>query len=175
MNLLSPIIPATVLALVACGQIYLAETRDLTAWKGGGFGMFSTLDGRDNRRLIITLVRGNGAEQRRVHAELPKDEKIRLLAERARALPTRERLQELGRALAKQPFRLVGKGDTGRPPRAKVLTSPREQERTQRAEFDAVELVLWKVIAVPAADDVLAVRSRVIHQTTVRADTRSDG
>jgi hypothetical protein len=37
-------IPAAILALVAAAQIPLALTTPLTPWKGGGFGMFSSLD-----------------------------------------------------------------------------------------------------------------------------------
>ena len=39
-----PKIPAALLTLVAVVQIGLTRTVHLTPWKGGGFGMFSTLD-----------------------------------------------------------------------------------------------------------------------------------
>ncbi len=38
------LVPVAALVLFALLQITLAGTRDLTPWKGGGFGMFSTVD-----------------------------------------------------------------------------------------------------------------------------------
>ena len=49
------LLPALLLALVACGQLVLARTGDLTPWKGGGFGMFSTLDHGAFRRVTIVV------------------------------------------------------------------------------------------------------------------------
>src|SRR6476660_7863931 len=48
-------LPAVLLALVACAQLVLARTGDLTPWKGGGFGMFSTLDHGAFRRVTVVL------------------------------------------------------------------------------------------------------------------------
>lgn len=47
-----PLLPAALLCLVALAQVYLTQTYDLTPWKGGGFGMFSTNDG-DSRRVEV--------------------------------------------------------------------------------------------------------------------------
>ena len=48
-------IPAALLAVVACVQIALVRTTNLTPWKGGGFGMFSTLDHAAFRRISIVV------------------------------------------------------------------------------------------------------------------------
>jgi hypothetical protein len=37
--------PAAVLIVVALTQMVLARTADLSPWKGGGFGMFASVDG----------------------------------------------------------------------------------------------------------------------------------
>jgi hypothetical protein len=42
--------PALLLS-VALNQLWLAFSADLTPWCGGGFGMFSTADGRFSRHL----------------------------------------------------------------------------------------------------------------------------
>ena len=42
--------------LVACAQLALVRAFDLTPWKGGGFGMFSTLDSSRNRTLCLVLL-----------------------------------------------------------------------------------------------------------------------
>lgn len=47
------------LCAIACLQIFLAMTKSLSPWKGGGFGMFSTVDSPDARFLRIYLINGN--------------------------------------------------------------------------------------------------------------------
>jgi hypothetical protein len=47
------------LCAIACLQIYLAMTKSLSPWKGGGFGMFSTVDSPDSRFLRIYLINDN--------------------------------------------------------------------------------------------------------------------
>ncbi len=42
------------LCLVALTQIYLVYNRNLTPWKGGGFGMFATIDRMERRPIQIT-------------------------------------------------------------------------------------------------------------------------
>jgi hypothetical protein len=48
-------IPAVLLTIVATTQVVLTRVTMLSPWKGGGFGMFSTLDGRPFRyaRLFV--------------------------------------------------------------------------------------------------------------------------
>src|SRR5215471_8954864 len=41
----------SVLVLIACLQLYLAHTHNLSPWKGGGFSMFSAVD-RPDRRIV---------------------------------------------------------------------------------------------------------------------------
>ena len=50
--------PSALLIAVCLLQLVLARTDGLTPWKGGGFGMFSTVDGGANRRMRVTLVCG---------------------------------------------------------------------------------------------------------------------
>jgi hypothetical protein len=51
-------LPAVLLAIVASTQIVLTRTTLLSPWKGGGFGMFSTLDGRPFRyaRMFVSAA-----------------------------------------------------------------------------------------------------------------------
>ena len=58
-RLLSWLAPG-LLVLVACIQLALVRTHDLTAWKGGGFGMFSTLDSPVARTLRVVLLTTEG-------------------------------------------------------------------------------------------------------------------
>lgn len=43
------------LCLIALSQIYMVFTKNLTPWKGGGFGMFAMIDRMENRPVHITL------------------------------------------------------------------------------------------------------------------------
>lgn len=55
--------PVALLVVVALLQMTLAHTVGLSPWKGGGFGMFSTVDSPDYRMVIVT-VRLEGSEGR---------------------------------------------------------------------------------------------------------------
>ena len=48
-------LPASLLCVVAIAQIALAARGGLTPWKGGGFGMFSTLDHGAFRRVEVVV------------------------------------------------------------------------------------------------------------------------
>jgi hypothetical protein len=50
------IAPVALLVAVACVQVTLTRTAGLSAWKGGGFGMFSTTDD-SGRRHVRVFVR----------------------------------------------------------------------------------------------------------------------
>ncbi len=52
--------PVAVLLLVATFQMVLANFARLSPWKGGGFGMFASLDDVRSRRLRYYAVADNG-------------------------------------------------------------------------------------------------------------------
>ena len=83
------LLPTLLLAVVAANQLRLASTEGLSAWKGGGFGMFSTTDGGPNRSLRI-IATSDGRD-----AELTLPHHLEDLAQRAEELPTRDWLQRL--------------------------------------------------------------------------------
>ncbi len=95
-------VPPALLVLVAASQLWLAHARGLTAWCGGGFGMFSTIDGWGARHLHATLL-GDGWRQ---EVEVPGA--LRELEERALALPDDERLEPLARALLREELGALG-------------------------------------------------------------------
>lgn len=61
MRRLSPLIAPVLLSVVAFIQIYATRTTWFTPWKGGGFGMFSTVDSPGVRFLRIVLETDRGA------------------------------------------------------------------------------------------------------------------
>lgn len=58
-NRLHLVVP-TLLVTVFCIQFYLVHNHNLTQWKGGGFGMFSTIDAPSERSLKIQLNTDHG-------------------------------------------------------------------------------------------------------------------
>jgi hypothetical protein len=91
---LSRVVPPVLLAVVAVIQIGLARISDLTAWKGGGFGMFSTLDHGAYRGVDIVV----DAPDRSESLEIPLS--LETAAARAAACPTDWLLRALAEGVA---------------------------------------------------------------------------
>ncbi len=77
----------TLLVWVGATQIALTRTADLSPWLGGGFGMFSNIDSRSARHLVVLAESPGLWLEREVPEELSEAE------ERVRALPTQTRLR----------------------------------------------------------------------------------
>lgn len=88
-------LPALLLVAVAIGQIALAHRAYLSAWSGGGFGMFATTDAPARRHLHAWAMRPG----LRSELEIPED--LEIPARRALALPIASRLRPLAHALAR--------------------------------------------------------------------------
>ncbi|MBC7898483.1 MAG: hypothetical protein H7070_00340 [Saprospiraceae bacterium] len=87
-------LPAVMLCSVAIVQIFLAKTASLSPWKGGGFGMFSSLDGTAFRRVRI-FVQAPGRDE-----ELEISPSQERLAARAELFPSDSKLHKLAIAVA---------------------------------------------------------------------------
>ena len=87
-------LPALLLVAVALHQHWLARRSDLSAWSGGGFGMFSTIDGWGARHLHVYAL--SPAFQQEI--ALPSE--LRDAARRVLALPSEARLRAFALALA---------------------------------------------------------------------------
>ena len=74
-------LPASLLCVVAIAQIALAARGGLTPWKGGGFGMFSTLDHGAYRGVDVLIEAPNRSEQQDIPPSLDE------LAARSAAYP----------------------------------------------------------------------------------------
>ena len=84
------------LLAVAVVQVPLAKAWVLTPWRGGGFGMFSTLDGSSFRPVRVYAV-GDGWERR---LALPDD--LGGPAYAVACLPTDDRLLDLAHRIARR-------------------------------------------------------------------------
>lgn len=82
------------LVLVAGVQGYRVATCGQTPWKGGGFGMFSTIDGKDARLLKAWIVTDAG----RIPVGVPK--RLEKRADEVRAAPSAAGLADLAERLA---------------------------------------------------------------------------
>ena len=88
------LVPAILLSIVAAAQVRLTRTEQLTPWKGGGFGMFSTTDDGVGRPMGIRIM-GPGGDR-----EIAVPEPLAAQAYRASLLPSRRRLSRLGHDVA---------------------------------------------------------------------------
>ncbi len=84
-RILAWIVPI-VLVAVASQQLFLASTRDLTPWKGGGFGMFASVDRLNYRAVHGTFVTSEGDVPFEVHTLVEQGDYERITFVNARAL-----------------------------------------------------------------------------------------
>lgn len=90
-------LPSTILVCVALLQIQLGYFgARLTPSKGGGYGLFSTVDKQPNRQVRIYLTGRDGERA----VSLPGKHRFEDAVYRARAYPTDERLGALAEVLA---------------------------------------------------------------------------
>ncbi len=82
------------MVLVASAQLVVVHTALLSPWKGGGFGMFSTVDSPSARFLRIILDTPSGS----VRVSMPDD--LRDEAMDLRTLPRRDVISEIAVDLA---------------------------------------------------------------------------
>jgi len=88
--------PAVVLVVVACVQVSLTKRVGLSAWKGGGFGMFSTTDDAGNRRVRAFITAPERSEEITIAPSLLD------LAERAAVQPGGRQLGRLARRIVER-------------------------------------------------------------------------
>ena len=87
------LVPPLLLFVVAVMQIALTRTADLTPWKGGGFGMFATLDHAGYRGVDIVVDAPDRSEALQVPAS------IELAVARAAACPADGMLRAVAEAV----------------------------------------------------------------------------
>jgi hypothetical protein len=86
-------IPPLLLLTVAAAQMTLARAALLSPWKGGGFGMFATIDGLPFRQVRLFVDAGERSEQ------LAIPESLAIEAAKAATFPHGRALERLGRAV----------------------------------------------------------------------------
>ncbi|MEX2325057.1 MAG: hypothetical protein WD576_04845 [Nitriliruptoraceae bacterium] len=84
-----------VLVALAVTQLSFAATRDLTPWKGGGFGMFASVDRLNYRAMQVTIITDDGTYPVDIHAFAPQSRGTQTAFVNARALFDQRRVQHL--------------------------------------------------------------------------------
>lgn len=93
-----------VLVVVAGTQVVVANSTDLTAWRGGGFGMFSTIDAHSTRFLRATVTLADGRSLPTDLASLTEDPGFRDAFVVHGAWPRDGTAEDTGRALGRLPL-----------------------------------------------------------------------
>jgi hypothetical protein len=97
---LAVLAPVGLLVAVSCVQITLAQTAFLSPWKGGGFGMFASLDGLGFRHVRLYVDAPGRSE------ELALPESLADTAARLAVFPTGRALEVLGAGVLARERRL---------------------------------------------------------------------
>ena len=115
--------PIALLITIAGVQIVLALSQGLVAWKGGGFGMFATIDGPGLREVrafdrhgVAIEIPSTLFEEERSARRLPSERALRALAV---ALASERELAE-GAPATVEVWRLRWAGDPLRPERVRM-------------------------------------------------------
>jgi hypothetical protein len=85
--------PSVLLIVVAAAQMTLARTAGLSPWKGGGFGMFASVDGLPFRWVRVYVSAADRSEELTIPPSLEDQ------ANRVVAWPRVGAIQELARAV----------------------------------------------------------------------------
>lgn len=92
-------VPAALLVVIASSQMVLAHTAMLSPWKGGGFGMFASLDARPFRYVRIYVQAPERSEELAVPPSLEE------LAASVEVLPGDHQLERLARGVVAREHR----------------------------------------------------------------------
>lgn len=123
-------LPPAILAAVALNHIVLSRTSDLSPWKGGGFGMFATVDA-PTRRFLAGHVTVDG---RVLPIMLPSDDPAGDALTHALTLPSQRRLDEMTDTLARREWYLNPTTNAATPRRGRTGTERRIYPRGLRLE-----------------------------------------
>jgi hypothetical protein len=92
-------VPTTLLLAVAATQLVLSFTMTLSPWKGGGFGMFASVDGLSTRAVRVRLAGPDRSEELIVPPSLEE------LAARTATFPHGAALERMADAVAAREHR----------------------------------------------------------------------
>lgn len=123
--------PVLVLIAIALNEPRLYHQENLTSWKGGGYGMFATIDKHSWRPVVVTLIfrDRNGENEQAIQVDIrsylsviQSDADKNQHFEDTRSLPTQHNLSVLAEHIAsfkyitdQGPFAIANKEGFGKP------------------------------------------------------------
>jgi len=137
-NQLIPLLPVVVLLLVAGNQILLTETEGLSFWKGGGFGMFASI----NDRFSHIHLHEKGEVK---CADFPKELKSDL--RRTEIFPSYSALGKLVEEYSRRDWIYYTKTTKGASQLAARMIEEGERDWDKRSlvNFDQLSLEVWDI------------------------------
>lgn len=139
---LVPYAAPLLLVAVAALQIHLAHAHRLSPWKGGGFGMFATVDVAGLRYIRAYLLTQEGEVPIRVRRDGARIRGPARLASIAATMPTAARLDALADALLRD----------------------RQYADPESIDFSAVRVEVWRI--------AFDARERLVHGHKLAEVTR---
>lgn len=159
------------LVVVACVQLTLVRTHDLLPWKGGGFGMFSTLDRPGARLLRVWLITPEGEA---LVASPPEYDvqKLRLIH-----MPNTALLDDVARQTARYEWlvytydQLAAMNDLSKEMRRQILRNAARQRVASEADSSAPPLPVYPAaVAFPASQQWMKPGGVAAEVTGVRVE-----
>lgn len=142
------IAPALMTA-VALIQARTIGENNLSRWKGGGFGMFSTIDSPGNRFVVFALLKRDKAVGDMLYTQgtFPEDNRQISAAQGAAvALPTKRNLEDLGRSLLQLDWYAPPYNGSKIPAPGRSVSKPEaKQLKLSKLEIDGIRLELRRM------------------------------
>jgi hypothetical protein len=131
-------IPIIILVLVALNQLYLVNLNQLSRWKGGGFGMFSTIS---ERFIHIHLINNQQIDC----SEHPKDFSNSLL--KLKIYPDYKKIEKLTKQLTTFTWVYKQKKVLGRIEKSVEMVGRSDTltKTSKIAAFEAIDLEVYKI------------------------------
>jgi hypothetical protein len=136
-------LPPMLLTAVALQQIVLSRRFDMSPWKGGGFGMFASVDAPTQRFMRSYLV----VDGRDIPVTLPDRDLLGDSVTRAITLPTAGRLEGLAATLARRSWYLERDSGIASPESGSAGTSTRLRP-------SAIRLEVFRIVFIPETLEV---------------------
>ena len=173
-----------ILIAIAFVQFISAHIAGLTPWKGGGFGMFASIDSAEGRFLAVS---GHDAQRRQYRVVIQAGDSIGPVpasaVARTRMAPSRERLLRVARAVLRLPL-MPARNARRSPPQklsavlaSRQLPEPLEIVRgaaanAQTIRLESVEVAVLRICMDRRSDSVYL--SPVIPGVAIHTDVGSD-
>lgn len=165
------LIAPVLLVVLATTQIFHASTRDLTPWKGGGFGMFASTDGVNYRAVQARFLTDGEPIPIAMH-DFGSEDHAAWRFVHARAMPDERRLGRLVERIEQARWKIEGsvaRFDAWLPDGVRgPLVTTRAQGEGQVVSITGVSIEVWGVFHVRREERV---EPRILGRYTVMRES----